>query len=144
MGQRSRLRILAVAAVGCLVAAGCPEAAAATAWTVGLNAANAPTARSVSLPVAPGKPDAHCDFIIGSTIDVSWSAVAGARGYSVYRNGSFLKSVSSATLSIQDSLLSLLGSYYYTVTADIVSRKWSSPQSPKSDSHSIVLLVGCV
>lgn len=144
MNRRTSARVLASVSAGVLVlVASPPSSVAATLWSVGLTASGTAMARSVPIPAAPGKPTAVCDGVVSSAIDVSWAAVSGARAYTVYRNTSFLKSVPASTLNIQDSLLSLAGSYYYTVTADIVSGKWTSPKSPPSDSHTISLLFVC-
>jgi hypothetical protein len=143
MGGRRSLRTLAVATLALVVASASPEAVAATSWTVGLTAGNSPMARSVPIPPAPGKPDARCVSPLGSSVDISWAAVSGARGYTVRRNGRVIKSVDSSTLTIRDTIVSLLGGYTYTVAVDIAG-SWSGPQSPPSDTRNIVLLVGCV
>ncbi len=140
------LMLTASALLGVLVR---PEfAVAGTNWVVGRTGPNGGTGKADTLPAAPGGVDAQCASPVGATIDVTWTAVPHATGYTVYRSTtsstsgfSSLVSVGGSTLSYSDtSLLAVATSYWYRVTAS-VGTNWVSPQSASSPKRTITISV---
>lgn len=70
-------------------------------------------------PVGPTAPTVPTDLIVtassSSQIDLSWAASTGATGYKIYKGGSYIKSVTTASTS--DIGLSPSTNYCYSVTA---------------------------
>lgn len=77
-GRAGRRIVLATVVCWSLLAA----SALAVGWTVGLGPGSSGQAQSVSLPTAPQSVTATCGA--ATTVTVSWNAVAGATGYTVY------------------------------------------------------------
>ena len=146
-------RVLGALALTACVGAGVfaePQAAsAATNWIVGNGGTNGGAGRAQSLPSAPTGIDAECLSLVGWTINVTWSSVPHASGYTIYRSTSSASSgfsvyatVNGNTTSYSDANFSILTSYWYRVTVT-VGANWVSAQSASSPKRSISFLLVC-
>lgn len=130
--MRSRWTLAAGALVGCL-AAGAPTAWAA-GWPVVLQGASTALAKAGPLPPPPATVTATCTTPLGLTIGVSWSAVARATSYTVYRSTtsatsgfSVLASGVAATSYTTAALLP--GTYWFEVESDLNSTWKGAPST---------------
>jgi chitodextrinase len=93
----------------------------------------------------PGAPDSTPPTTPGGlaavngtgNVSLSWNAATdnvGVAGYTVYRNGSALATVSGTTLSYTDTTVASVTSYTYTVDAFDAAGNHSSQSAPVSDT----------
>ena len=135
-----RIRIAVVAALA--IAGGVAGTAVATAWTVSLNAGSAAQGQSPAAPPAPATPTSACST--GTKVTVSWTAVTGAKSYSVYKATStsgpwtLLGSVTAPTVTYTSAAITPAGTYYFAVTMTTNDTNWpASTQSAASAARTI-------
>jgi hypothetical protein len=136
MPRRYR-RLIAVAAVG--LALGCAGAALG-AWTVALNAGSTAEGQSPAKPPAPATPTAACST--GTKVTVSWTALTGAKNYTVYdgpsATGPWTSLSTVTTTSFTTASLTPAGTYYFAVVMTTNDANWpSSAQSTASAPRTI-------
>jgi len=133
---RATVGVLTVAA--CLCAA---TPASASAWTVPASASSSGEAHAGALGIP--SPSASCVTPIGTTIQVSWTALAQATGYSVGESttsattGYTLLASTTATSVTTGGLA--LANYWFEVTA--TAHKWSGLPSTATGETTITLAV---
>jgi hypothetical protein len=138
-GHAGLARYAAIAAAA--VVLGYAGTALGTSWTVALNTGSSAQGQSPAAPPAPATPTATC--ATGATVKVTWTAVTGAKTYSVYRGTTttgpwtLLGSVTSPTVTYTTTTLAA-GSYYFAVTMTSNDANWpASTQSTASAKRTI-------
>lgn len=130
--MRTRSLLTAGTLVGCL-SVGAPVAWAA-GWPVQLAAASRSLAKAGPLPPPPATVTAACTTPLGLTVTLTWSSVARATSYTVYRSTtsatsgfSVLASGVAATSYTTATLLP--GTYWFEVESDLNSTWKGSPST---------------
>ena len=143
--MRRPLRVGTVVLVFSLLAG--TGVASATAWTDALASGSKAQAQAQVLPSAPGGVSAACTSSSGKTIKVTWSAVAHATSYSVYKSttsssSGFSVTASGVSTTSWTSATLSNATYWFQVAADI-GTNWQGANSASTASH-VISSAGCV
>lgn len=142
---RQRIRIAALA--GMAVAVGYAATAAATAWTVSLNTGSSAQGQSRAAPPAPPTPTSACST--GTKVTVTWTAVTGAKNYSVYKGHStrgpwtLLGSVTAPTVTYTSAALTPAGTYYFAVRMTSDDSHWPASTHSTASAQRTVTSTTC-
>jgi hypothetical protein len=131
-------RVIVIGVVAAI--AGFAGTAIATSWTVTLNAGSSSEGQSPAKPPAPATPTAACST--GTKVTVSWTALTGAKNYTVYdgpsTSGPWTSLGTVTTTSFTTASLTPAGTYYFAVTMTTNDANWlSSTQSTASTPRTI-------
>lgn len=134
-------RYAAIAAAAVML--GYAGTAVGTSWTVALSTGSSAQGQSPAAPPAPARPTATC--ATGATVTVTWTAVTGAKSYSVYRGATtsgpwtLLGSVTAPTVTHTSGRLAA-GTYYFAVTMTSHDTNW--PASTHSNASAARTITG--
>jgi hypothetical protein len=137
------MRVRTAAAVGLLIQVVTVTAgpAGASTWVTALTAGSHGEATARGLPAAPASPTAACVSSSGKTIKVTWSAVALATTYTVYRSTTSASSGFSVTASgvatTSWTSAALGNANYWFEVAAVIGTKWLGTASSATGETTI-------
>ena len=139
MAPRPFAPLPAVATLAAMMLAAIP--AAASSWTTALNAGSRAEAQAQAAPSVPTGVSDSCVSPSERLVTVTWSPVAEATTYTVYRStttstGSYTSSATGVTTTSWTSGTLTAGNYWYKVAA-YVGTKWLSAQSAATGETTI-------
>ena len=117
--------------------------AVASGWIGGLAASSSAQAHAEALPAAPTGVTATCTSTIGNTIQVSWTSVLHATGYTIEESttsasAGYAVAASGVTSTTWTSSALATGSYWFEVIANKGSN-WTSPASAATTQRTIAI-----